>query len=132
LTVTFKDKNGALAADRAATYTSATVPSIYGSNLTATSGSSTTAGSTADVTTNGVITYKFIVGTTSGSYALLADFPTVDTAATNSGLTQTSQTVAYSIASSGTSLNDVLKGIVSLIASINKQIAALAKLVSKK
>jgi len=132
LTVTFKDKNGALAADRAATYTSATVPSIYGSNLTATSGSSTTAGTTSDATTNGVITYKFIVGTTSGSYALLADFPTVDTAATNAGLTQTAQTVAYSIASSGTSLNDVLKGIVSLIASINKQIAALAKLVTKK
>ena len=40
------------------------------------------------------------------------------------------QTVAYSISSGGTSLNDVLKGIVSLIASINKQIAALAKLVT--
>ena len=48
------------------------------------------------------------------------------------GVSGSAQTVAYSIADGSTSLNDVLKGIVSLIASINKQIAALAKLVSKK
>jgi len=42
------------------------------------------------------------------------------------------QTLSYTIADGSTSLNDVLKGIVSLIASINKQIAALAKLVAKK
>jgi hypothetical protein len=134
LTVTFKDSTGALAADvytltgtpLSAGVTSAiagaNVPNIIGSNLTNTSGTTTTAGSATDVTTNGVATYKFIVGTTSGSYQAIVSFPTVDVGTT----------VAYTIASSGTSLNDVLKGIVSLIASINKQIAALAKLVTKK
>jgi len=132
LVVTFKDKNGALAADRAATVTSTVAPSVYGSNLTGTTGTATTAGTTSDATTNGVIKYKFIVGSTAGSYAAVVDFSTVDAAATTAGLTQSAVAVPYSIASSGTSLNDVLKGIVSLIASINKQIAALAKLVTKK
>jgi len=72
---------------------------------------------------NGVITIKYTVGTTTGSFNAIVDVPTVGGAA---------QTVSYKIASGDTSLNDVLKGIVSLIASINKQIAALAKLVTKK
>jgi trimeric autotransporter adhesin len=134
LSVTFKDSNGALAADvytltgtavttdSSAIATAANVPNVIGSNLTNTSGTATTAGSALDVTTNGVATYKFIVGSTAGSYQAIVSFPAVDTGTT----------VAYTIASSGTSLNDVLKGIVSLIASINKQIAALAKLVTKK
>jgi hypothetical protein len=57
---------------------------------------------------------------------LLVSFPTVNAA------DGANQTVTYTIKSGQTSLNDVLKGIVSLIASINKQIAALAKLVTKK
>ena len=132
LSVTFKDALGAIAADVAsgtgAIASSATgkTPNIIGSNLTNTSGSSTTAGASTDTTTNGVATYKFIVGSTSGTYAAVVDFPLVDSA------TQSAVTASYTIASSGTSLNDVLKGIVSLIASINKQIAALAKLVTKK
>ena len=76
---------------------------------------------------NGQVVLKFTVGqstaVTSGNYTAVVTFPTVSS---------TAATVAYSIGSSGTSLNDVLKGIVALIASINKQIAALAKLVSKK
>jgi hypothetical protein len=134
LTVTFKDSKGSAAADvytltgtavttdSSAIATAANVPNIIGSNLTNTSGTATTAGSALDVTTNGVATYKFIVGSTSGSYQAIVSFGAVDVGTT----------VAYTIASSGTSLNDVLKGIVSLIASINKQIAALAKLVTKK
>jgi hypothetical protein len=141
LTVTFKDSVGSLAADvyqtnasgvvassSAISDTSANngVPTIIGSNLTPSNGSTVTAGSATDVTTNGVVTYKFIVGSTAGSYQAIVDFPKVD------ALHGASQLVAYTIGSSGTSLNDVLKGIVSLIASINKQIAALAKLVTKK
>ena len=134
LTVTFKDSSGALAADIVAgtsggIASSATgkTPNITGSNLTNTSGTSTTAGTSTDATSNGVATYKFIVGSTSGSYQAIVDFPYVDVAGVQAGLQ-----VAYSIADGSTSLNDVLKGIVSLIASINKQIAALAKLVTKK
>jgi hypothetical protein len=126
LSVTFKDVNGALAADNATGITdgtTASTPSITGGNLTPVSAATDT-----DATTNGVATYKFIVGSTDGAYQLIASFPTVN--ALNSA--QSAQTVSYTVASGSTSLNDVLKGIVSLIASINKQIAALAKLVSKK
>jgi hypothetical protein len=137
LTVTFKDVSGATAADiytvtsgavsaSAIAGSGTSLPNIAGTQLTNTSGTATNAGTQYDVTTNGAKKYTFIVGTTSGSYGLLVDFPAVDA---NHGV---AQTVAYTIASSGTSLNDVLKGIVSLIASINKQIAALAKLVTKK
>ena len=85
------------------------------------------AGVVPDVT--GSITIKYSVGTASyaaGTYNLIADFPSVDAVAGSA------QTVSFTAGSQGTSLNDVLKGIVALIASINKQIAALAKLVTKK
>ena len=75
---------------------------------------------------NGTLTYKFTVGTTSGAFNAIIDMPTVDAVAGSA------QTVSYSVSDGSTSLNDVLKGIVALIASINKQIAALAKLVTKK
>ena len=134
LTVTFKDSLGALASDQTNTITTAgntttALPAIYaGSALLLTGGySTTTAGNNTDATTNGVKKYTFIAGNTSGSYALNVDFPVVDGA---SG--QSAQQIAFTIADGSTSLNDVLKGIVSLIASINKQIAALAKLVTKK
>ena len=125
LKVTFKDSTGALANDLATGIsggTTATTPSISGGNLTA-----VTAPTSADATTNGVAIYKFIVGVSTGSYQLIASFPTV-----NANAVASAQTVSYKVADGSTSLNDVLKGIVSLIASINKQIAALAKLVTKK
>jgi hypothetical protein len=134
LTVTFKDALGALASDQTNTITTAgntttALPQIYaGSALLLTGGySTTTAGNNTDATTNGVKKYTFIAGNTSGSYALNVDFPVVDAASGQSSLQ-----VPFTIADGSTSLNDVLKGIVSLIASINKQIAALAKLVTKK
>ena len=134
LTVTFKDSLGALASDQTNTITTAgntttALPAIYaGSALLLTGGySTTTAGNNTDATTNGVKKYTFIAGNTSGSYALNVDFPVVDGASGQSAVQ-----VPFTIADGSTSLNDVLKGIVSLIASINKQIAALAKLVTKK
>ena len=78
--------------------------------------------------TAGTVTFKYTVGSSgtfaAGNYNAVVSFPTLSHGA--------SQTVAYSVGSQGTSLNDVLKGIVALIASINKQIAALAKLVAPK
>ena len=135
LTVTFKDSTGALAADVYAgtalsggTVTSTgiangtTAPSITSGDMTIVSATTAT-----DGTTNGVVKYKFIVGSTGdGTYQLVASFPAVN------AVLGTAQTVSYKVSSGSTSLNDVLKGIVSLIASINKQIAALAKLVTKK
>jgi trimeric autotransporter adhesin len=136
LSVTFKDSAGALAADvytlnadgsvaSTALSASGATPSITASNLTPTSGTSTNAATTTDVTTNGVVKYVFTVGTTTGAYQALVNFPNVRSA---SG--QAVVNVPYTIADGSTSLNDVLKGIVALIASINKQIAALAKLVA--
>jgi len=132
LTVTFKDSKGALAADIWTQNSSGVVQtsaiasassSITASNMTAVGGTSATnAAAATDVTTKGVKKYTFVVGSTTGSYQAIVNFPDVDV----------STTAPYVIADSSTSLNDVLKGIVSLIASINKQIAALAKLVTKK
>jgi trimeric autotransporter adhesin len=133
VTVTFKDKNGSLAADDTQTVTASgeAAPTILGAYLTPINGTTanTTAGATTDASSNGVIAYKFVVGAGSGNYLLQVDYPHLD----NLGLGAAAQTVSYKIAdASSTSLNDVLKGIVALIASINKQIAALAKLVTKK
>jgi hypothetical protein len=74
----------------------------------------------------GIKTYKFVVSVADGTYSAVVSLPSLD------AVNGSAQTATYTVASGGTSLNDVLKGIVSLIASINKQIAALAKLVTKK
>ena len=94
--------------------------------LTSTSAHDLNAYSGVVLDASGALTIKFTVGSTgnfsAGNYNAVVSFPSVSTGA--------AQTVAYSVGSQGTSLNDVLKGIVALIASINKQIAALAKLVA--
>ncbi len=136
LTVTFLDSLGNVAGDKFSGISNVTgstvnVPSLVGGYLTGTNGSATNYGQSGDATTNGVISYKLVVGApTADPYGgqLLVSFPVVN--AVNAA--QSTVTVGYSISSGSTSLNDVLKGIVSLIASINKQIAALAKLVTKK
>jgi hypothetical protein len=83
---------------------------------------------------NGQIKYTFTVGTSSGAiagaYNAVVSLPTLNAI---SGTKATNQTVAYTIdASAGVSNADVLKAIVSLIASINKQIAALQKALLKR
>ena len=72
----------------------------------------------------GAKTYTLSVGTTAGSF--VGSF-------TIAGATDTAaKTVQYKIATSGTTNEDILKSIVSLIASINKQIQALQKLILKR
>jgi len=85
-----------------------------------------TAASSADAFTAGVKTYKFRVDQAEGSFVGQAQpTATVDDAA---------KTVAYTIKSSTATVTnaDVLKSIVSLIASINKQIQALQKLILRR
>ena len=126
LTVKFLDSKGNLASDSPSTlyfsnYNVTTAPLI-----TVAGGTLAAAPSATTATSNGVATFTVLTGT-DGAYQTSVSLGTV------SGLTQTSPaTAGFTVASNGTTLNDVLKGIVSLIASINKQIAALAKLVSKK
>jgi len=79
-----------------------------------------------DVSDGGKWAYRFIVGNTEGTYAISAQLP--------SGSGQAAATLPITIKSTSTAVTnaDVLKAIVSLIASINKQIAALQKALLKK
>jgi len=126
LTITAKDSAGALTNDAATLGTASTYEiAIAGSNLTAVA-----APTNADTFTNGVKTIKFIVGSTEGNYQLSLNLPKWN----STTYSQSALAVPYSIkASSATVSNaDVLKAIVSLIASINKQIAALQKALLKR
>jgi hypothetical protein len=80
---------------------------------------------------NGTKTYTYSVGgntaVTAGSYVAVIDFTGTLTAATK-------QTIAYKVTtgSEDVAFTDVLKSVVALIASINKQIQALQKLILKR
>jgi hypothetical protein len=84
---------------------------------------------TADTSYNGdgVWTYTYTVGITSGNYVAAVKLPA-------SAVDDTSKTIQVKIvdSSAGVSNADVLKSIVALIASINKQIQALQKLILKR
>ena len=120
LTVTGKDANGSAVTDIA------TLTGVSG-NVTIGGGATfVTAPANADTFTKGVKTYKFLVGNTEGAYA---------GSVTITGATDiTAKTVQYKVASGTATVSnaDVLKSIVALIASINKQIQALQKLILKR
>ena len=131
LTITFKDAKGNLAngykniqSTTAGSEFAVTTPS----NLTIVTAISTS--SVKASTAAGVKTYKYIVGTTEGSFQAVVSAPTVNALL----LGGANQTAAYKVAAASTGVTnaDVLKAIVSLIASINKQIAALQKALLKK
>ena len=89
----------------------------------------------AEADGKGNFVYTFTVGTSTGviagKYNAVVSFPTVNTRGATIG---TANVVApYEITGSGAVSNaDVLKSIVALIASINKQIQALQKLILKR
>ena len=91
-----------------------------------------TGSATAITDANGEIKYTFTVGTTSGmtagTYSGIVDFTSLTAVAA------TKATPTYKLSSGGdtTTNADVLKSIVALIASINKQIQALQKLILKR
>ena len=122
LLITLKDSKGNLAADTTAANGSHAASITTGGM----SGTAVTAPTTSDVPTNSVLKYTYIVGTTTGSYSNVVSLVDINSSSTP----QANVTAGFTVADGSTSLNDVLKGIVSLIASINKQIAALAKLVA--
>jgi hypothetical protein len=115
LTISAKDEKGGIVSDT--TTVGANVVNVAMPGMTSIGAAPTT----ADVFTSGVKTYKFRVDQAEGSFVGQAQ---VD-AATDLAV----KTVSYKIAAgTGVVSNaDVLKAIVSLIASINKQIAALQK-----
>jgi hypothetical protein len=124
LTVSFKD----LAGNPSASLTTGTTPVITAPMMTLVG----TAVNNTRADVNGNIVYTYSVGTTGtfteGTYNSLVDFPTY-TAVAASVVTTT-----YKVSTGVTSVSnaDVLKSIVSLIASINKQIQALQKLILQR
>lgn len=121
LTITNKDVYGNLAND----YTS------FGADLALTGGPSAAAVNamaTGDKTTFGVKTYQYVVGTTEGDFVAVLD---PGASKDNNSTGQKNISVPYSVKSTTSSVTnaEVLKSIVALIASINKQIQALQKLI---
>jgi len=77
---------------------------------------------TGDLFTGGVKTYQAQM-TTAGKFNIVVNLP---------GSTTKSQSASYTVSGGDTSNAEVLKSIVALIASINKQIQALQKLILKR
>jgi hypothetical protein len=124
--VTFKDSKGALANS----YDSVTNLAAANASISTPMMKQIGAISQADVTdVNGQVIYKFNVGDVSsfaaGKYNSVVSFGTPANGA--------AQTVAYEVSGAGgVSNSDILASIVKLITAINKQIAALQKLLLKK
>jgi hypothetical protein len=132
LTITATDKNGKPVYDVDSAGdgvvlgdTGADTLSISLPQLTAVS-----APTNSDAFSGGKKSYKFTVGSTEGTFAGVVDLPLYN----GTTYAQVAQTVSYKVAATtaGVTNADVLKAIVSLIASINKQIAALQKALLKK
>jgi hypothetical protein len=130
LTVSFKDIKGATANsyDDLSASTNQVVTANQMERVTAYPAA-------AEADGNGNFVYTFTVGTSTGviagKYNAVVSFPTVNTAGATIGTANV--TAPYEITGSGAVSNaDVLKSIVALIASINKQIQALQKLILKR
>ncbi len=127
LTITAKDAFGNAVANTAVmgSATAGQEVAIAGSNLTA-----VTAPTNSDTFSAGVKTYRYVVGSTEGSYNLVVDLDKWTTTTYN----QSAVVVPYAIKASTSTVSnaDVLKSIVALIASINKQIQALQKLILRR
>ena len=129
LTVSFKDSKGNAANDVDAIATTLPVVSIGGLDKTV------TGPTTADVLDQGSVVYTYTVGATPGTYSGTVKFATVDASyAAATGLTAPAVTATLTVKESTASVSnaEVLKSIVALIASINKQIQALQKLILKR
>jgi hypothetical protein len=125
LTITFKDAKGQLANAYDLVGNGALITIAGGPSATAVTIPANTDKPDSGA---GTKTYQFVVGTTEGDFQAVVSVPDVNT------LNGKNQTVAYSVKSAaGTVTNaEVLKSIVSLIASINKQIQALQKLILRR
>jgi hypothetical protein len=122
LTVTAKDSQGKPVNDYATIGAGQSIS--CGSQMTA-----VTAPSSGDTFTNGAKKYTFTVGTTAGNYNCVVSLAAYN----DSTVPQAAVTVPFSIKGDGSVSNaEVLAAIVKLIASINKQIAALQKSLKKK
>jgi len=125
LTVSFKDAKGNVANNVSAA-SALSVISVPGMTLVSATGSAT-----AVLKQGGKFEYTYTVLQTAGKYAAVVDFTG---SSTTLATYATVQNPSYEISTGGdtTTNADVLKSIVALIASINKQIQALQKLILKR
>jgi len=123
LTITFKDSTGKSVNN--ITALGASTIAVPGMTLV-----STTGAASAVAKAGSKVEYTYTVGQTAGRYAAVVDFQGTTLLATY----RTVQNPSYEITTGGDSTTnaDVLKSIVALIASINKQIQALQKLILKR
>ena len=131
LTITGKDLQGALT-NAVTDYvgSGATLMTISGGGQLTLVGAAPVAGTAEKFNAgDGIMVKRFTVGSTEGSYNAIVSIPVANAY----DLGAKDQTVSYKVAGSGAVSNaDVLKSIVALIASINKQIQALQKLILKR
>jgi hypothetical protein len=117
LTLTFKDSKGNAS-------NSVDAPGAHTITTPLLTAVSTTGSAVKLTNASGVITYTYTVGTTAGSYAAIIEFTALDQR----------ETASYKIVTGSTDIefSEVLKSVVALIASINKQIQALQKLILQR
>ncbi len=132
-TVSFFDSAGKPSHDNANEEPTAAAVVISNSGMKGTT--ALVAPANGDNTSQGKVSYSFVVDVTEGTFTNSVTASTVDTAATNAALTATkAATATFTVKAAGTTVTnaEVLKSIVSLIASINKQIQALQKLILRR
>ncbi len=129
LTITAKSSKGNLTNSRAYLSAASLTDDDYPVAIAGTMMTPVKTPTNVDTFTNGVKTYKFMVGTTEGSYNMLVDLPYWNYTGGPQPIT-----VPYKVASGVTTVSnaEVLAAIVKLIASINKQIKQLQKQLKKK
>jgi hypothetical protein len=116
VTVTAKDSTGAAVSDHVL------LDSTGAPTVSAGGGTLVKATAASDAFSGGVKTYQ-VQMTTAGAFNAAVNLP---------GVVTKSATAAYTVSGGDVAMSEVLKAIVSLIASINKQIAALQKALLKK
>jgi hypothetical protein len=130
LTITAFDAKGNVANDVAAVATALPVVAVGGLDRTI------TGPTTADVLDLGKKTYTYTVGATEGTYTGKVTFSTIDDRYVSNvdaaGPAAVTISLVVKAGTATVSNADVLKSIVSLIASINKQIQALQKLILRR
>jgi len=128
VTISGMDVKGDPSNDRTYVSTSASKITVVSSAFTTADGTSGVAvPGTTDATTDGKITYKYVATQTEGTYTIAVSVPL-----NASGQGTVAVPVTIKSTSSSVTNAEVLAAIVKLIASINKQITALQKLLTKK
>jgi hypothetical protein len=135
-TVSFFDKSGNPSTDNETTTSwTGTLVALSISNSGMKGTGPLVAIAAGDDTKNGQVSYKYVVDVTEGTYTNSVTASTADSNATSALVTATkSATATITVKAAGTTVTnaEVLKSIVSLIASINKQIQALQKLILRR